>query len=211
MQILAMLSMTADHFGRMFVPHDPLWQLVGRLAFPIYTYLLVLGYQRTKNLRMYFIRLVLIGLIAQVPYMMAIRPNHINVIGTLIVGLFVLYALDRMNSLILKILLVAPFIFVMELLPFDYGFYGIPLLLIYRYTSGHGMVGLHAALNIAAIFIRGPAWILQLGSIGATLLFAYAPRIVSLVDSIKIPKWVWRSFYPAHFVALLLVRYFLKS
>lgn len=207
MQILAMLSMTSDHFGRMFLPQDPLWQLIGRLAFPIYTYLLVLGYQRTRDVRHYFIRLLLIGILAQVPYMLAIRPNHINVIGTLILGLFVLVALDRLKSLPLKILLISVVTIILEVFPFDYGFYGILLLLIYRYSSGHVMVMLHFVLNIVAVFANGPAWILQMGSLGTTLLIAYAPVLVRWVDGFRIPKWMWRSFYPAHFVVLLLIRY----
>lgn len=207
MQILAMLSMTSDHFGRMFLPQDPLWQFIGRLAFPIYTYLLVLGYQRTRDISRYFVRLLLIGVLAQVPYMLAIRPNHVNVLGTLILGLFVLYALDRLKSLPLKILLVSVVTVMLEVFPFDYGFYGILLLLIYRYASGHVMVMLHFALNIVAVFVNGPAWILQMGSLGTTLLIVYAPVLVRWVDNIRIPKWMWRSFYPAHFVILLLIQY----
>jgi hypothetical protein len=211
MQILAMLSMTSDHFGRMFVPHDPLWQFIGRLAFPIYTYLLVIGYQRTRDVRRYFLRLLLIGVLAQIPYMMAIRPDHVNVIGTLILGLLVLFALDRLKSVTLKILLVSAAMLLLEVFRFDYGFYGILLLLIYRYTSRHVMVTLHLVLNIAAVFINGPAWILQMGSLASTLLIAYFPSIVKWIDRIRIPKWMWRSFYPAHFVALLLIRYFFRS
>lgn len=207
MQVLAMLSMASDHFGRMFLPQDLLWQLIGRLAFPIYTYLLVLGYQRTSDVRRYFVRLLLIGVLAQVPYMLAIRPNHINVIGTLLLGLFVLVALDRLKSLPLKILLVAAVTVMLEVFPFDYGFYGILLLLIYRYSSGHVMVMLHFVLNLVAVFANGPSWILQMGSLGATLLIAYAPVLLRWVDGIRIPKWMWRSFYPAHFVILLLIRY----
>ncbi|MCP1312105.1 conjugal transfer protein TraX [Paenibacillus tyrfis] len=195
--------MFADHTGKIFFPDVILWQLIGRMAFPIYCYFIVIGYQRTSNLNKYFSRLFLLGLVSQIPYMLALRVQGINAIGTLFLSLAVLYALDQIKSKGLKAGIVILGGFLLEFLTFDYGSYGLLLVLIFRYTKGHKMVGAHYLLNIAFLFYKG--WLLQLASVVISAVIAYTPSLIRWTERVRVPRWLWRSFYPAHFVFLFLL------
>lgn len=203
MQILAMFTMLADHTGKIFFPDVILWQLIGRMAFPIYCYFIVIGYQRTRDLKKYFSRLFMLGLISQIPYMLALKIKGINAIGALFLCLVVLYALDQIKSKGLKAGIVMLTGLLLEFLPFDYGSYGLLLVLIFRYTKGHKMVGVHYFLNIAFFFYKG--WLIQLASVVVSIVIAYTPSLIRWIERVRVPRWLWRSFYPAHFVFLFLL------
>lgn len=200
-QILAMTTMLIDHMGIVFFPEDPFLRIIGRLAFPIYAYAIVQGYVHTRNLNNYIIRLAVIGLLSQLPFMLALGSLSVNVIGTFIVCLLVLISLDRFRRFWSVPITVGAMI-LLEVFPFDYGSYGLFLVLIYRYMGEQKLWG-HLALNMI-FWLRG--WTIQLFSIFATLIFTYWPRVPQLLDRLRAPKWFWRSFYPAHLTALFLLK-----
>lgn len=202
MQIVAMLTMLIDHIGHIFFPDVLWWRVIGRIAFPIYCYCIVRGYFLTSDLNRYFMRLFALGLLSQIPFMLALDVQGINVIGTLFISLAVLYALDQLKSMPLKVVIVLAAAALLDALPFDYGSYGLLLVLIYRYAEGHLVVLLHFLLNLT--FLMYKDWVLQMPSVAATALIVYAPVLFRLTDRIQVPRWVWRAFYPAHFVALFL-------
>lgn len=204
-----MLSMLVDHVGLVFFPDELAWRIVGRLAFPIYAYSLVQGYARTRSLRRYAARLAWIGLAAQLPYMALFRIAGVNTVGTLLAGLLVMAAADRLDRAgkpFWKWLVFTAAGVLLEALSFDYGAYGLALILIYRYGAGrpYATVAAHAALNLIALVAK--SWVLQLWSIVPTILFAFGPAAVVDGRRPAVPLWLWRSFYPAHLTALAVVR-----
>ena len=72
LKIIAVIAMTADHIGWMFVPTASAagqgMHLIGRITLPVMCFFLTEGYHRTHNLRRYFARLSGFGLIAQFAY-----------------------------------------------------------------------------------------------------------------------------------------------
>ncbi|WP_159884180.1 TraX family protein [Paenibacillus puerhi] len=196
-QWLAMITMTIDHIGYVFFPNDQLWRIVGRIAFPVYAYLLVEGYKHTRNLGAYMLRLFLLFAVSQIPYMALFRTQEINVIGTLFLALVVLWAADQ-PKVWLKALLIPACSAVLLLLDLDYGLYGLILVLIYRYIRSYVGVALHAA----ATFIFYNYVPVQYFSVPVSffLLSEAAPKVR------RAPVWLWRSFYPLHLTVLWLIR-----
>ena len=74
LKLIAAVSMLCDHAGLILFPSVPVLRLIGRLAFPIYAYLIVNGYQKTSSVKRYLTRLIafaaisLLGLDETAPY-----------------------------------------------------------------------------------------------------------------------------------------------
>lgn len=72
---------------------------IGRMAFPIYCFLLVEGFHHTKNLKKYILRLFLFALISEIPFDLAFNDTVLefgynNVFFTLGIGLLVIVAME---------------------------------------------------------------------------------------------------------------------
>lgn len=88
LKMIAVISMIIDHlavvlYGRGF----PSWNLylcmraVGRLAFPLYCFLLVNGFEKTSNKKRYLSRLLMFAAISQIPFTMVFADANYGKIG----------------------------------------------------------------------------------------------------------------------------------
>lgn len=204
MQLIAMLTMLVDHIGLVFFEDQMMWRIVGRIAFPIYAYFIVLGYRRTSNLKGYMYRLLGIALLSQIPYMVALDEIGVNAVGTLLVCIVILYLIDHHAKLVWIPAAIAA-VALMEWMNFDYGLYGLLLVLIYKYTQSHVTVLSHFALNLLFLFLKG--WVIEAYSIVTTVGIVYAPAAYRLFERMKVPKWLWRSFYPAHLTIIAIIEF----
>lgn len=92
---LAMLTMITDHTGAVLFPQYRVLRIIGRMAFPIYCFLLVQGYLHTRNIWKYEGRLVLFALISEPCFDMAFfgkwyEPANQNIFWTLAIGLLLM-------------------------------------------------------------------------------------------------------------------------
>lgn len=212
MQLLAMITMLIDHVGYVWFPNDAVWRIIGRIALPLYAYSIVIGYKRTRDINKYMIRVGALALISQLPYMYAFDTSEVNAIGTLFVCLLALVLTDRLRGkFVLQVLLLAVLTLFMEVIPFDYGAYALLLVFIYRYAGVELMALMHLLLNIAAWLYTSGGWTLQFFSLFPTLLLVYAPEFLRGLDKVKIPRMLWRSFYPAHLAAIAILYFVLNG
>ena len=139
---LAIITMTIDHVGAVLYTELDVLRLIGRLSFPLFAYLLILGMENTRNVRNYFVRLFVFALISQVPFFFAVGQNSVvsfNIFFTLSFGLLFIHFLKRNSILALVPLLVS------MILPIDYGAYGIVIIgcmFILRSNTKLGVVSL---------------------------------------------------------------------
>ncbi|MBU5671519.1 TraX family protein [Paenibacillus brevis] len=205
MQWIAMLTMLIDHTGLLFFPDEAIWRIIGRLAFPLYAYALVQGYRHTSSFRNYMLRLALIAVISQIPYQLVLKPGGLNVVATLLVSLLILKLLERIRPGAFSALLIALCCLAMEVLPFDYGAYGLLLVLIFKYARSSQLLLMHLGLNL--IYLVAYGWLIQMASLVITLPIAYGGGLWRKVEASRAPAWLWRSFYPAHLYILMFVVY----
>jgi hypothetical protein len=203
MQIVAMLTMLIDHVGKMFFEDQWIWRAIGRLAFPIYAYCIVQGYNNTRNIKTYMLRLLIIAILSQIPFMVALNIAGVNAVATLLVCLIILYCIERLD-IFLWIPMALILALMMEAFHFDYGLYGLLLVLIYKYIHKAYWVYFHLGLNLWLLMIG--SWLIGMVSIVSTISMVYFPQIYTLLNRYKVPKWVWRSFYPVHLVGIALLK-----
>lgn len=100
LHILAMAFMLCDHIWATLVAGQDWLTCVGRLAFPIFAFLLVEGFFHTRDLRRYVLRLLLLALLSEIPFDLMYAetpffPFHQNVIWTLLIALFCMWVIER--------------------------------------------------------------------------------------------------------------------
>ena len=82
---------------------DMVLRFTGRLAFPLFCFLLVEGFIHTHDVKRYVQRLVLFGLVSEVPFDLAFfrtpfAPQHQNVYWTLALGVLAMAGLKRFEK-----------------------------------------------------------------------------------------------------------------
>ena len=198
--------MLIDHVGAAFFPSESYLRVIGRIAFPLYAYLLVAGYSRTRSFSKYATRLTALACLSQIPFSLLFHTYKLNAVATLLVALLTLRLLDYfISNHVMQLLVAFAAISLLELVSFDYGMYGLLLVLIYRYAKPSQMVWLHIALNIIVGLLLYH-WVIQLYSFFTTALIVYFPLLIRQIEKIHIPRWLWLSFYPAHMLVLVALR-----
>ncbi len=91
LHIIAMVIMLIDHCKRIF-PDVGLLPCIGRIAFPIFAFLIVEGYHHTRDLKKYAQRLLFFAILAEIPADLMsgktlFYPAHQNVLWTFLIGL----------------------------------------------------------------------------------------------------------------------------
>lgn len=142
LRILACVCMLLDHIGLVF-PRLHMLRFIGRLAFPIYVFLIVNGYRHTSSPLRYGLRLGFCALLSQIPFDLfcgnTVYFLSLNVFFTLLLALLVLWATDALLKrkvlryfAFLPVLLVG-ILYLKGYIHSDYGLKGILLALCFRY------------------------------------------------------------------------------
>ncbi len=172
LKIIALVTMFIDHMGVLLFPGAIYLRFIGRIAFPIFAYLLTMGYKKTSNKRKYQMRLLLFGLIAQVPYIflnynMEANPWHFNVILFFLYSTLVLDIIEYIKSnskswpllLIVMGLTILPQIleFKIDAFGFSYGTYGILMIIIFYLFDQRWLtvLYLYIILSLVAPYVYG--------------------------------------------------------
>lgn len=207
---IAVISMVTDHFA--VSVYSCVWgrgtncytalRAVGRIAFPIYCFLLVEGFCHTRSARLYLRNLVIFALISEIPFNMAVfghifYPKGQNVYFTLALGLCALLLLKRFEGfspkrIFLQALIVAVFLALGQLLEVDYHWRGIAYIILFYYLRELKIGKGTAALVGAAAF--------ALYERAAVL--AFAPIYLYNGERGRQKKYLFYAIYPLHLLVL---------
>ncbi len=218
LKTIACICMLLDHIGAALVPCMGL-RLVGRLAFPIYCFLLTQGARHTHSPRRYLLRLAIGAALSELPFDLLFfgtpELGHQNVMLTLLLGLGMLLALRRMAHPALQVLCVALAVGAAELLRVDYGGLGVLLIALFAQSGGNRLV---ITLGAGAIFLcmGGPPITVAglpvplevFALLALPLIFCYHGEKRTASRAVQ---WGFYLFYPLHLTLLLLISRFFHA
>ena len=215
LKLIAIVSMLIDHIGGAFFPEVGIFRWIGRLAFPIFCYCLTVGLLYTRDVKKYLLRLGAFALVSQPFYILAFHPvgefaanlTNWNIFFTLFLSLLGMYGLKER-----KWWLFALALFTVSWWNFDYSGTGIQLMLIFYLCRNRPRLGaaLYLLSYLPALMNGWPEDPLCLTVGGLCIdwsIFAVfaAPLIFCATHSrIKINRWFFYAFYPAHLAAIAL-------
>lgn len=201
LKIIAIITMLIDHVGAIFFPQYYGFRIIGRIAFPIFAFLLVEGYVHTSDIKKYLLRLGIFALISEFAFDLAFYGKildfeHQNVFYTLFLGLVMLYLVELQSSPWMRMAIVILFMIVADFLKTDYRSIGLAMIFAF-YVFRENLTGKIITVALMNIFLMG-----KLQAFGALALIP-----ISLYNGKEGPKMksLFYLFYPVHLLALFVI------
>lgn len=193
--------MVIDHVGAIFFPAEWTFRYIGRLAFPIFCFLLVEGVHYTHDIRRYMLRLGIFAVISEVPYDLAFHGEILefegqNVFFTLFLGVMLLYLLEKGGEWPVKVLEVLLFMWIAVILKTDYSFKGILLISMFYFLRGYRWI------KLAGGALWNFLWNNPIQEYG---VFSVIPLALYNGERGRSMKYFFYVFYPLHLTILFLI------
>lgn len=221
LKLIAICTMFVDHLGHTLFPGDLWLRCVGRVAFPIFCFLIAEGCVYTHDRRKYALRLLAFALLSEIPFNLmnsgAVWDSyHQNVLWTLLTGALVCWLLDwalknrRALAFVLTALVMAAAFFLLERLNTDYGGWGMLLVVmfygVHRAPYGPALKMAAQALGLAVFAVgvmNGRVITIELWALVALLpIWCYNGR---RGYSNRAVQYGFYAFYPVHILILSLI------
>lgn len=207
LKIIAAITMLIDHMGVLFFPGNIHLRIIGRLAYPIYAYMIAEGCKYTRSRLRYFLSLFLLGAVCQIVYFLVDGSLYFSILITFSLSILTVYALDTfktapspLSGLILALALCTVY-GLNRAFTIDYGFWGcmVPVLVSLPHGTKHDTKPVSLVLLALGLILL--AW--DTGFPQPYALLALVP--LSLYSG-KRGKWRMKYFfyifYPAHLALL---------
>ena len=209
LKVIAMIFMVIDHVALYLMEHGTVlyetMRCIGRIAFPVFAFLIAEGFIRTRSRYRYFFTLLGFAVISEIPwYMLNGADGTHNVMFTLALGLATLMVLENLlqRSLVLGFLWTLGMAGLAFWLEVDYEWRGILLIVILYLFNRHG----HSfPYSKGMQFFCTFALIMHYGVIGAVM----ACMILCLYNGTRgfihgsIAKYGFYAFYPVHLILFI--------
>lgn len=221
LKIIAMVCMLLDHLWATVVSGNLWMTCVGRIAFPIFAFQIAEGYHRTSDLKAYTKRLLFWAVLTEIPFnLMAggsvFYPFHQNVLWTMLLGLWVIHAFERLRmepspKQYLKVIGVVFAALLLSLVGFvDYNAAGVLLVGAFGLLRGHKgeKLGQLAAMwYINCVMLKGqviPVGSFEVGVQSFALLALIPIWLYDGRKGIAGKEWKWfcYAFYPLHMLII---------
>ena len=233
LKFVAMFCMLVDHTGKMFFSQHQIMRIVGRLAFPIFAYCIAVGGVYSKNRMRYLSRIMLVGLVSQPFYAMAL--NHTvtsmfrirfadnpvravfnfyvqswavpNIMLTLALGLLIIWSLREGEYVAALAVMLVTWKIQSSV---NYGWRGVALIVLFYLFIEYWWLSLPAVFAFMAWWGMTGAGFTLFGIRFGIQMFALLALPLIYIPTrsrIRINKWVFYMFYPAHLIGIILIRF----
>ena len=206
LKLIAILSMTIDHVGAALFPNANIgsfeyMRVLGRLAFPIFCFLIVEGFFYTRNIKKYLVRLFLFAFISELPFdLLFNRTGNLwamqNIFFTLFLGLIAIYAIDvtrikrGQNTFAITSILVAVGV-VAHFANVDYAELGIIYIVTFYLYRGRNLQ-IFLILVVLNLLFCGANNIQMFSALAVPIIACYNGKLGPKV------KYLFYAYYPLH-------------
>ena len=218
LKILALVAMTIDHIGHFLIPGSSalyiLFRCIGRLAMPIFAWMIAEGCRYTKNRLRYLLMLLGVGLFSQVVEFVFNDSLYMCILITFAMSVTLIYTLDyslkKKNFFTLCLLggVFGAFCYICVFLPgdlpgldfdVDYGIYGV-MLPVLIYVGRNKQEKLLLAAGGLATMAIGYGWLQWFALLSLSLLALYNGQ----KGKAKL-KYLFYIYYPVHIGVLYVI------
>lgn len=103
LHMIAMFCMLLDHMWATVTPGNEWMTCVGRIAFPIFAFMIAEGCYYTRSMKKYILRMFLFALTAEIPFDLMVSgipfyPYHQNVMWTFLLAMLCIYAAESVKA-----------------------------------------------------------------------------------------------------------------
>ncbi len=138
LKIVGIITMLFDHVGDAIIGKFSFFNLIGRIAFPIFAFQAVQGYIYTKDFKRHMLKLFIFACISQIPFMLFLSTFTeeiftLNIFFTLFLGLLALFVYDKCKNKVLGFLFVIFTSIIAYFIHVDYGVFGILLMFFFYF------------------------------------------------------------------------------
>lgn len=215
LKIIAMLAMLSDHVGKVLLPQYSILQIIGRLAFPIFAFMIAEGCYYTRNKLRYFLTVFLLGAGCQAVYMVAEQSFYQNVLITFSLSIILIFCTENYKnkkvkasgvilsfavSAVFIISILLPVIFIDQGFVIDYGICGVllPVAIFYAPDKLRKLIFSAGLLMLLTLDLGGGIQWWSLLSIPLLALYNQKRGKYNI-------KPLFYIFYPAHLVVIYLI------
>lgn len=187
---------------------------IGRIAFPIFTYMVVEGFLHTHSRKKYLLRLVVFALISEIPFDIAFSDclfdfSSQNVIWLYIIAVLMMWFIERFaetqekSGAKIALTIVAVLVACLLAITCDYSFGGILLVAsMYLFKDKKTFYWIGCVLSLVIIALLS-TWMELFAIVSLFLLTLYNG------EKGKSNKYLFYVFYPAHLLILGLISHVL--
>ena len=205
LKIIAIISMVIDHCAYFLMDEHTMMydamRCAGRIAFPVFAFLIAEGFAYTHNRKRYFAQLLSFAILSEIPwYLLNGADGTHNVIFTLALGVVALAVLDKMkgNSILCGVAILSIACFA-TWLGTDYEWRGILMIFVFNLLRNQNINLPFPYGRMMQILCAFPL-MMHYGGIGALLSCA----VLFLYDGTRgfikgdVAKYGFYAFYPVH-------------
>jgi len=225
LKIIALVTMVIDHIGAYLFPQVKLLRIIGRIAFPIFAFMIAEGCRYTKNKKRYLLNMAVLSVITYLLFYSVSSPRFLRIPFTFTFSVVLIYTVQNfflkwykgsiMEKIISLIILLFVFLTVFVIcnnFAVDYGFYGC-MLPVYislmwigcdlpnnksKYSLKWALIML--AIGLLCIYMKyGGVQIYSFLAI--PLLCTYNGKRENIM-----PKYFFYVFYPMHLAIIFTVK-----
>ncbi len=211
LKLIALAAMTIDHIGVQFFPQSVIFRIIGRLALPIFAYMIAQGCRYTRNKARYLATIAAVALVCQLVYFFAMGSLYQCILVTFSLSILLIFSLDAaIQKPSVKNTTVAALAFVSvwcisDMLPrflpgfyVDYGFFGILLPVLIWLGKDKWQCIVLCGIGLVLLSIGTPVQWFSLLTLPLLALYNGTRGKMKL-------KYLFYIYYPTHLALIYLI------